>query len=614
MKSILPIIHDYIHGTAVSLRPVLLMLALVAYPFGAGSVSPGSGTPVERSRGDILTVAPGAVQFSISKRGSWLGFVPTWSPDRSLFERGGFALYARSASGDIVEVTRLTGAEPADHQPVFWCDGVCEGHPGGFRHPAPNPDDDHDGRTDEDQLDGIDNDGDGKVDEDFKAIGDNMAVVETGFQPPDTTLELTFHQECYAWSLPHIENMVIVNLRVVNSGRVTLRDVRLGVVLQIAGPLDCNGSTIAGPRSPAPEPVLLCRDRGDMQFALAFLSAGAGGGGEWLSGLADEPGQITERIARAASMGPARLDTSRGGTSEDFTASVLADRHQLLYGIIPVSGTFAPGDTARLAVALLAGSSTEEMEGAIVEAYKTYAGDGTNRFLPPPLSLTRRVLWGRFERLDSPREGVLITIENARAEGLKAGHLSFLGSMPAEEIEIVDDSGRDLSFIYHGPVDDGMIDSAGRMVMRVRVSSTEMCEIILRPGSDLPVPARSAAAERRLAEEYWQHAGELDEELLSSSPNPFRESTVIFYEVPSHVQDEQGREITAEGPFETSVKVYNVSGQLVTILADWVMGPGGYTAEWNGIDDNGTPVASGVYYVKLQIEQRHITKRLTLVR
>jgi hypothetical protein len=117
-----------------------------------------------------------------------------------------------------------------------------------------------------------------------------------------------------------------------------------------------------------------------------------------------------------------------------------------------------------------------------------------------------------------------------------------------------------------------------------------------------------------MAEDFWQHPGKLADDLLKSSPNPVRESTVIFYEIPAAVDDESGAHIAFDGPFEASVKVYNVSGQLVGVLADWSMGPGRYTAEWNAIDENGNPVASGVYYVKLQIEKRHITQRLILVR
>ena len=54
---------------------------------------------------------------------------------------------------------------------------AAEGCPGGQRGFSSRADDDGDGRTDEDPLDGRDNDGDGLVDEDFAAVSDAMIAV-----------------------------------------------------------------------------------------------------------------------------------------------------------------------------------------------------------------------------------------------------------------------------------------------------------------------------------------------------------------------------------------------------------------------------------------------------
>lgn len=591
---------------------IALLLAFAALGAGTAGAEPPKGSPEE----NLLVVNPGKVQFFISKTGSWLGFVPQWAPDRSMFTRGGFALFAEDRDGAVVEVTRLLDSPPQGHQTTFWREDVCEGLPGGCRQPSANPDDDNDGRIDEDRLDGIDNDGDGARDEDFRAIGDEMAVVQTVFQPADTALKLEFHQECYAWSLPHIENMVVIRLFVRNSGSRTLRNVRLGAFLQVAGPQTCVTNTIESPLlSPgASATFLLCRDPEDVNFALALLANDSGGGEEWLSGLLDAPKQAAARIAKAYADGAAFFGPDREAPAGDAVHTIERNTQKTLFGITPAVASLAPGQEARIDVALLASKSSDKMESAIVDAIKTYAGDGTNRYLPPPMSLTRHSLWGSFERLEAPQQGMLVTIENARAEGMKPGHFSFLGSLTADDIEIVDASGRNLVFRYAGAIDGAMKDGTGRMVLKARADSGEIFEITLRPGGEEPARPVSSDTAKRLADEYWQHPGKLDEQLLSNSPNPFRESTMIFYEVPSLTEDEHGNEIAHEGPFETSVKIYNVSGQLVSILADWMMGPGGYSAEWNGIDDAGNPVASGVYYVKLQIEKRHVTKRLTLVR
>lgn len=612
MKLFTNILYDTTAGSAIT-RPALIILLLMSISLGTGPPATVAESPEASSGNGALSIDPGKVQFYLSKTGNWLGFVPEWLPERSMFTLGGFALFAEDRDGAVVEVTRLLVSPPPGHKAVFSCGHVCEGMPGGYRHPSPVPDDDRDGKIDEDRLDGIDNDGDGKIDEDFKAIGDHMAVVETAFQPADTTLKLIFHQECYAWSLPHIENMVVISLTVRNNGSQTLRNVRPGVFLQVTGPLGCIANTIESAPA-APATFLLCRDSEDVNFALALFAHDAGDDERWLSGFLDTPEQAVARIAQAKVAETALFDESREAPVGDGTYWIDRNGQKILYGIAPTVASLAPGEETRIDVALLASASSEKMESEIVDAYKTYAGDGVNRFLPPPVSLTRRSLWGRFERLEAPQVGILVTIENARAEDLDPDRLSFFPSMTAEDIEIIDASGRDLVFVYRGVIDDETIDGTGRMVLKARVTGGEIFEITLRPGSEQAASSGSSDGAKRLAEEYWQHPGKLDEQLLSNSPNPFRESTVIFYEVPAFVEDEFGTEISHEGPFETSVKIYNVSGQLVSILADWVMGPGGYSAEWNGVDDNGSPVASGVYYVKLQIEKRHITKRLTLVR
>jgi flagellar hook assembly protein FlgD len=98
--------------------------------------------------------------------------------------------------------------------------------------------------------------------------------------------------------------------------------------------------------------------------------------------------------------------------------------------------------------------------------------------------------------------------------------------------------------------------------------------------------------------------------LLNGSPNPFREETTIYYEVPSSVSDDDGNVLNFVNPVSTSVKIYNVAGRLVSILVDTILTPGDYNTSWQAVDASGNNVASGVYYIKLQIGKKHVTKRL----
>lgn len=70
-------------------------------------------------------------------------------------------------------------------------------------------------------------------------------------------------------------------------------------------------------------------------------------------------------------------------------------------------------------------------------------------------------------------------------------------------------------------------------------------------------------------------------------PNPFNPSTTINYQIGPGRAD------------HTSLAVFNVLGQRVATLVDETQGPGDYTVTWQGVDDRGGRVASGVYFYRL---------------
>jgi hypothetical protein len=88
--------------------------------------------------------------------------------------------------------------------------------------------------------------------------------------------------------------------------------------------------------------------------------------------------------------------------------------------------------------------------------------------------------------------------------------------------------------------------------------------------------------------------------LYANAPNPFNPVTTIRYDIPR------------QGP--VSLKVYDVSGRLVRTLVDGYQGPGTYEAVWNGQDGQGAPVASGVYFYRLDAVQGLETRRMVLVK
>ncbi len=60
--------------------------------------------------------------------------------------------------------------------------------------------------------------------------------------------------------------------------------------------------------------------------------------------------------------------------------------------------------------------------------------------------------------------------------------------------------------------------------------------------------------------------------------------------------------------------IYNVGGQLVRELVDEEAHAGSHTVAWDGHDDVGRKVASGVYLYRLQAGSTALVRRMTLVR
>ncbi|HNW60371.1 MAG TPA: T9SS type A sorting domain-containing protein, partial [bacterium] len=75
-------------------------------------------------------------------------------------------------------------------------------------------------------------------------------------------------------------------------------------------------------------------------------------------------------------------------------------------------------------------------------------------------------------------------------------------------------------------------------------------------------------------------------ELGQNYPNPFNPTTTIDFSVPKASQ--------------VKLTVYNMLGQKVKTLVDRTMVAGQHTIKWDGLDDNGSAVSSGMYIYRLE--------------
>lgn len=96
-------------------------------------------------------------------------------------------------------------------------------------------------------------------------------------------------------------------------------------------------------------------------------------------------------------------------------------------------------------------------------------------------------------------------------------------------------------------------------------------------------------------------------ELSQNYPNPFNPSTTIPYTV-------NGSQFMVHSPIHTTLKIYNLLGQLVRTLVDEEKTPGNYDVTWDGKDNLGKEVASGTYFYQLKIKDFTTTKKMILLR
>jgi len=146
------------------------------------------------------------------------------------------ATYEREFSPDIAPVNVCV---PLPIDQVADVRESYEGIPGGNRiiSASVNPDDDGDGRVDEDFLNGLDDDGDGLCDEDYAAIGQQMFASEYNDYQPTTRQLLPEHvplgikvrQTSYAWATPGQNDFVGMDYKIINVSGRALRNVFVAI-------------------------------------------------------------------------------------------------------------------------------------------------------------------------------------------------------------------------------------------------------------------------------------------------------------------------------------------------------------------------------------------------
>ncbi len=88
--------------------------------------------------------------------------------------------------------------------------------------------------------------------------------------------------------------------------------------------------------------------------------------------------------------------------------------------------------------------------------------------------------------------------------------------------------------------------------------------------------------------------------LARNRPNPFNPSTTIDFFLP--------------GGADTELAVFDLSGRRVRTLLGEPLAGGDHRVSWDGRNDDGRPVRSGVYFYRLRAGGETITRKMTLLR
>ena len=89
-------------------------------------------------------------------------------------------------------------------------------------------------------------------------------------------------------------------------------------------------------------------------------------------------------------------------------------------------------------------------------------------------------------------------------------------------------------------------------------------------------------------------------ELVNLYPNPFNPTLTIKY----NLDIEQN----------VSIDIYNILGQRVHELIDKTMPAGYHSINWNGKNDSGVLLSSGIYFIRISTDTQSYVRKVSLIK
>jgi hypothetical protein len=479
---------------------------------------------------------------------------------------------------------------------------AAQGDAGGARVPMPEADDDHDGQIDEDWHDGYDNDFDRFADEDYAAISDQMfsrrfqddTPEAVAIYPEHRPMHLAVREESYQWRDAGYDDFVGFTFWITNTGPDTLQSVYLGVFADgDVGHRDRSNNYNDDATGFDTVMVDLGTEIASRDFAYWYDVDGDGGQAPGYAGIVmlDHPtdplGINAPPAVRAATVASmlSTLSYEQGGLpTNDFeryelmsAETVGRDRNGDVSTLV-AAGPFAhlyPGETVRFSFALVVTPRADLTN--VRRAVAAYHGRWFDVDGDPVTGIGGREHNEHWYLPTDTVETVSFGFVSATAdEGVIALRGTYQAGMRVREV-----------VVYRGPA-----DVAAPMV---RIGTVKPCGCGTMEFIDREVTSgRGYRYQFGVIDGEGEHlsplvaptAGPIEARLSQNQPNPFNPRTTIRFTLPARAA--------------TTLIVYGVSGRRVRTLVDEELAKGPYEFEWDGQDDNGQPVASGLYFYRLE--------------
>jgi len=192
------------------------------------------------------------------------------------------------------------------------------------------------------------------------------------------------------------------------------------------------------------------------------------------------------------------------------------------------------------------------------------------------------------------------TFDFAHANINNADHTVVIGMIP-----MIDGTGSDLE-VGSGAIAELVFSVQDPSVEEIEISPTSMDKpshalmlvynegkqaIDMTPEFDVITVPVNKSGDQMVPEKFG---------LDQNYPNPFNPTTGIAYALPEATN--------------VRLEIFNVLGQQVKTLVNEYQNAGNYDVIWDGLNNNGSSVASGIYFYRLTTDKEQATKKMMMLK